>query len=99
MNCDIKSEGMVHVSGRFGIIVGGSVRAIQEVEATMIGNMAEIPTTIEVGTSEELPKKLKELDVSIKKYKDEISHELTSLVMKNKNESNKDFSYLDKINI
>lgn len=35
----------------------------------------------------------------LKKYKDEISHELTSLVMKNKNESNKDFSYLDKINI
>lgn len=35
----------------------------------------------------------------LKKYKDEISHELTSLVMKNINESNKDFSYLDKINI
>lgn len=69
MNCDINSEGMVHVSGRFGIIVGGSVRAIQEVEATMIGNMAEIPTRIEVGTSEELPNKLKELD---EKLQDEI---------------------------
>ena len=35
----------------------------------------------------------------LKKYKDEISHELTSLVMKNKQESDKDFSYLGKINI
>ena len=35
----------------------------------MIGNMAEIPTRIEVGTSEELPKKLKELD---EKLQDEI---------------------------
>ena len=35
----------------------------------------------------------------IKKYKDEISHELTSLVMKNKEESDKDFSFLKKINI
>ena len=33
------------------------------------------------------------------KYKDEISHELTSLVMRNKEESNRDFSYLKKINI
>ena len=33
------------------------------------------------------------------KYKDEISHELTSLVMRNKEESDRDFSYLDKINI
>ena len=33
------------------------------------------------------------------KYKDEISHELTSLAMRNKEESDRDFSYLKKINI
>lgn len=66
MNCDITSEEIVRVSGRFGIIVGGNVRALQEVEATIIGNMAEIPTNIEVGGREDLPKKLNKLEEKLR---------------------------------
>lgn len=62
MHCNIKCEESVNVAGKYGIIVGGRVEAYREVEATLIGNMNEVKTIIEVGSSENLYSKLEQLE-------------------------------------
>lgn len=62
MNCDIQSGNAIQVAGRLGIIVGGKVSALSEIEATIIGNMAETKTFLEVGTSENLITKMQKLE-------------------------------------
>lgn len=73
MNCDITCEDAISVSGRFGIIVGGRVTAMREIEATLIGNMNETKTVLEVGTREDLYTKMHHLEQECK----EIIAELT----------------------
>lgn len=67
MNCQVISEQKVIVSGRMGVLVGGSVNAVEEVDATMIGNMSEVKMTISVGTEKSLYSKLKALEDKIRK--------------------------------
>lgn len=76
MHCNVKCEETVNVAGRFGIIVGGRVEAYRGIEATIIGNMSEVKTVLEVGTRSDLyarmervEKKLKELQQELQKLK------------------------------
>ena len=76
MNCNVKCGDTVCVSGKYGIIVGGKIEALHEVETTLIGNMSEVKTQIEVGTGEDLYHKLsqieerkKELAITLKRIK------------------------------
>lgn len=66
MNCDIACGDAVNIAGRFGVIVGGKVSALREIEATMIGNMSETKTVLEVGTSEDLYEKLGHVEGKIR---------------------------------
>lgn len=54
MNCTINCGQDVKVSGRFGAIIGGSISAMRRVESMIIGNMAEVKTTICAGIEEDL---------------------------------------------
>ena len=58
MNSYITAVQDVIVSGRFGIIIGGEVRAERYVTATIVGNMAEVKTNIYAGVDENLFAKL-----------------------------------------
>lgn len=49
MNCEVHAGEDVLVSGRLGIIIGGSIQAERRVESTIIGNMAEKKTVVEAG--------------------------------------------------
>lgn len=62
MNCKVKCEENVQVSGRFGVIIGGNVHAYRQVEATTIGNLNEIKTSIEVGVKDDMQAKMRKLD-------------------------------------
>lgn len=62
MHCNIQCEESINVSGKFGIIVGGKVKANRQIEATMIGNMKEVKTVVEVGTGENLYVRLEQLE-------------------------------------
>lgn len=62
MNCDIQCGDTIQVAGRFGIIVGGKVSALREIEATIIGNMAGTKTSLETGTKEDLFMKMQQLE-------------------------------------
>lgn len=49
LHCNIHCEGKVVASGRHGIIVGGVTEAICGIEATVLGNVAEVKTRLAVG--------------------------------------------------
>lgn len=66
MNCNITCGDAVNIAGRFGIIVGGKVQALREIEATIIGNMSETRTVLEVGTAEDLYGRLGHLGEKIR---------------------------------
>lgn len=63
MNCDVYVLRDIIVSGRRGIIVGGTTLALGNVEASMIGNMAEVRTVVSVGVTEEMLKEINTLRV------------------------------------
>lgn len=54
MNSDIECDQDVIVSGKFGIIIGGSVKATRYINTTIIGNMSEVRTVIEAGVDKDL---------------------------------------------
>lgn len=49
MNSYVSAKQDIVVSGKFGIIIGGEVKAEREISATIIGNMSEVKTTIRAG--------------------------------------------------
>jgi len=52
LNCEVECGGEVVVSGKLGIIVGGKIKSTKHITATIIGNMAQIKTELEVGVPE-----------------------------------------------
>jgi len=72
MHCTVKSEETVSVAGKFGIIVGGRVEAYREIEATMIGNMSEVKTVLEVGTRNDLYARMERVESKLKDLQQEL---------------------------
>lgn len=72
MQCNVKSEEAVNVAGKFGIIVGGRIEAYREIEATIIGNMSEAKTVLEVGTGNDLYAKMERVESKIKDLQQEL---------------------------
>lgn len=73
LHCNIESKDDVIVSGKLGIIVGGTTSAIKEIRATIIGNESEVKTVINVGITSDLHTKFVRLDEEIKKMVEEIN--------------------------
>lgn len=49
VNCDVYSDGAVQVRSGRGTIIGGCVRAANEINASVVGSRSERPTTIVLG--------------------------------------------------
>lgn len=62
MNCNVTCGDSINIAGKYGIIVGGNVHALHEIEATLLGNMAQTKTNLEVGTGENLYAKLGDIE-------------------------------------
>ena len=62
MNSDVTAKQDVTVSGKFGIIIGGTIRAERIISATIIGNMSEVKTNIFAGVAENLLALLNKLE-------------------------------------
>lgn len=73
LNCDITSNDSVLLSGKRGLILGGITRALHYIDATTVGNKAELPTTLILGVDSEVIKKYGETMQSISKSKLELS--------------------------
>lgn len=79
MNCQVISEQKVIVSGKMGVLVGGSVSAVEEVSATMIGNMSEVKMTVSVGADTSVYSKLGVLEDKIQKIALEVEKITTAI--------------------
>lgn len=73
LNCNMNANKSIIVSGNRGAIIGGKVKAIENISAAAIGNKAEMDTYLEVGIDNEFPKRVIELDNLIKTLKDKIN--------------------------
>ncbi len=73
LNCIIETEGEVVVSGKLGIIVGGVVRAVHGISATIIGNMAEVKTELEVGVSDSIISEIAACEKEIKESDEKVN--------------------------
>lgn len=67
MNSQIESEGNVIAQGKKGFIIGGTTYAHNKVECWALGNMAEIPTVVEVGFTKNKSERYLELKDLINK--------------------------------
>lgn len=65
LNCDIIAMNMINVSGEKGAIVGGVTYAIYGINASVIGNQAEIKTVFEIGANKYYKQKVKDMDATI----------------------------------
>lgn len=72
LNSYVESEGRVEVSGSKGLIVGGSVRALHSIQASGYGNLAEIPTHLAVGITNDNVNRYNEINRSLTKVDSEI---------------------------
>lgn len=81
LNSNISCEGNLVSQGKRGFIIGGKVSAHNKLKAWSLGNMVEIPTTIEIGFTQSKSKRYYELKELINK----LSEELEDLNYKIKN--------------
>ena len=65
MDCDVKCQGKVSITGARGSIIGGTLHAIQGVEVTSLGNDAEKKTEIMVGAGADVASRLRVLEKKI----------------------------------
>ncbi|MBR6293558.1 MAG: DUF342 domain-containing protein [Lachnospiraceae bacterium] len=70
MNCDVFCCGDITISGRHGIIVGGTTMTQGNINATVIGNMAEVKTVVAAGVNEKLVAEINALENEIKTIKE-----------------------------
>ena len=66
MNCVIFCEGNMYVTGRFGIIVGGTSTCSGNIETTIIGNISEVKTVINAGTNPNTLTEVSNLEAQVK---------------------------------
>lgn len=72
-NCDIESGGKITVSGNKGLIIGGTASALLGIEAHGLGNLAEVPTYISVGITDDIIERYNDITEKIKKVETEIA--------------------------
>ncbi|MBR3598397.1 MAG: DUF342 domain-containing protein [Lachnospiraceae bacterium] len=65
LNCESIAMNKINVSGEKGAIVGGTTFAIYGINASVIGNQAEIKTVFDIGANKYFKQKVKDLDGEI----------------------------------
>lgn len=86
LNCNIRCYGSINVNGRLGIIVGGEIFALYGIHATMIGNMAEVKTSVSVGMDSTILREKITCEKNISQLRSEIDkidggiHQLNELI-------------------
>ncbi|MCR5686214.1 MAG: FapA family protein [Lachnospiraceae bacterium] len=90
MNCDCIVEGNMYVTGRHGILVGGHTSCQGDVEATIIGNLAEAKTYLDIGVTDQNIQLLNTLERKLREFKDKLEkhYELRAKLNAVKNPAN-----------
>lgn len=72
LNCDISSGRSVNVSGSKGTIVGGKIKAVESVNAQVIGNSVGITTKIIIGLEGNFRTEMNLIDNKIKEHTEKL---------------------------
>lgn len=72
LNCNMNSNKKIIVSGRRGAIIGGNCSAIELISASVIGNTAEMNTSVIIGMGREFYDLVTEIDDRVSLLKTEI---------------------------
>lgn len=73
LNCNIYSGGQVKISGKRGVILGGSLHAVRGLSVQNAGNHAEVATYISLGVTKAMLEKRGELEKLLAKVETELS--------------------------
>lgn len=65
MNCFVDAGQSITVTGKRGIILGGSVSALELIKASIIGNTAQIKTSVNAGIPKDMSTMIKEFSEKI----------------------------------
>ena len=93
LNCDVTANDSVLLSGKRGLILGGTTRALRYIDATTVGNKAELPTKLILGVDSEIIKEYGETIQSISKVKLEISALKKNLVIFEEQHQTEHYTY------
>lgn len=93
LNCDVTANDSVLLSGKRGLILGGTTRALRYIDATSVGNKAELPTKLILGVDSEIIKQYGETIQSISKTKLEISALKKNLIIFEEQHQTEHYTY------
>lgn len=72
MNCDIVCDGEIHITGRQGVLLGGTVSALRKITALSVGNEVGIDTRLQVGVRPDMIEEYSQLGKTIFRIESEI---------------------------
>lgn len=84
LHCHIISEQEIIVSGKRGVLIGGSVSAIKKVEATIVGNLSETKTLVNLGVDDEVYDHLTKITEKVSKITEEVKNYEKAMIQINK---------------
>ena len=72
MNCEVEAGRSVTVSGNRGTIIGGTVKAVEQISSASIGNHAAVKTRLVIGLDFSFRHRMEDIDCKIENYQNKI---------------------------
>ena len=73
LNCEVEAGRDVIISGNRGTIIGGTVKAVEQIISASIGNRAAVTTQLIIGLEREFKHEMEEIDRKTEKYQNIIA--------------------------
>ena len=72
LNCEVEAGRNVIISGNRGTIIGGSVKAVEQISSASIGNRAAVTTRLVIGLDFDFRHRMEDIDCKIENYQNKI---------------------------
>lgn len=73
LNCHVKADGAVVISGTKGVLAGGRIRAVGGLECFHLGNRAELNTMVSLGVNDHMIKTQRDVETKMASVHKELS--------------------------
>ncbi len=73
LNCELRTEGIIDIKGKKGLLAGGIARAARGVNAYNVGNKAQLGTVLNVGIDNQTLDELRVLEIKIENVQKELT--------------------------
>lgn len=72
LNCEVEAGRNVVISGNRGTIIGGTVKAVEQISSASIGNRAAVKTRLVIGLDFDFRNKMEDIDCKMEIYQNKI---------------------------